>query len=399
MTDTAYPTIKLLPGQGRRAKTGAPWVFANELALDPATRALPPGAAVRLVDQGGAPMGVGSFNRHSLIAFRRFDRDGGRRLDVDFFQARLRAALALRQRFGIAEHCRLIHAEGDGMPGLIVDRYGDVLVLQANTAGMDLLTPVVIAAVRDVLSPRAIVLRNDASVRRLEGLESGIRLASGQLTDGAWAEEGGVRFPIDPLAGQKTGFFFDLRPARDLVTQLSSGARVLDLYCHTGAFGIRAASAGAASVLLADRSDLALSLAQRAAEANGVAARCRFEAGDAFDVLARLGAAGTQFDVVVTDPPSFVKSRKELKAGLRGYRKLARLAVPLVAPGGYWFVASCSHHVTTEDFAEEIAHGLAASGRDAQLIAAGGAGPDHPVHPHLPETAYIKWQVFRFSAL
>jgi len=397
MTDT-YPILRLQPGEDRRIRAGHPWVFANELKLDDAGRALPAGSVVRLAGADGRMLGVGTFNRHSLIAVRLFSAEPDARLDRDFLVRRLTAARDLRARLGLGTHHRLVHAEGDALPGFIVDRYGDVAVVQANTAGAEALTPDLLDALDAVIAPRAIVLRNDAAVRGLEGLGQAVTLARGTLPDRIAAEEGGLQFPVDPLGGQKTGFFFDLRTARAQVAGLAAGAgRMLDVYCHTGAFGLSAAAAGAAEVTMVDRSDHAVALAESGAKTNGLAGRCRFVREDGFAALERLGHEGQRFDVVVTDPPSFVKSKKELKSGARGYRKLVRLAAPLVAPGGFYFVASCSHNVSAELFADEVRAGLAAAGRNGRVILAGGAGPDHPVHPHLPESAYIKYQVLQLD--
>lgn len=397
MTDT-YPILRLQPGEDRRIRAGHPWVFANELKLDDAGRALPAGSVVRLAGADGRVLGVGTFNRHSLIAVRLFSPEADARLDRDFLVRRLTAARDLRARLGLGAHHRLVHAEGDALPGFIIDRYGDVAVVQANTAGAEALTPDLLDALDAVIAPRAIVLRNDAAVRGLEGLGQSVTLARGTLPDRIAAEEGGLQFPVDPLGGQKTGFFFDLRAARAQVAGLAASAsRMLDVYCHTGAFGLAAAAAGAAEVTMVDRSDHAVALAEAGAKANGLADRCRFVREDGFAALERMGHEGQRFDVVVTDPPSFVKSKKELKSGARGYRKLVRLAAPLVAPGGFYFVASCSHNVSAELFADEVRAGLAAAGRNGRVILAGGAGPDHPVHPHLPESAYIKYQVLQLD--
>jgi len=241
----------------------------------------------------------------------------------------------------------------------------------------------------DRLSLRGLVGRNDGSFRALEGLSAEVSLLHGDAS-GVNAVEGGVAFPIDPLGGQKTGFFFDQRPHRDLAAKLAAGARVLDLFCHTGAFGIRAVAAGAAHATLIDGSEHALEHARIGAERNGVADRITTKRQDAFEALEQLGAAGAQFELVICDPPAFAKTRKDIEQGLRAYSRLARLTAPLVAPGGLLFLASCSHHATPEAFVERCAAGVWKSGREARIFASGGAGPDHPVHPGLPETAYLK---------
>ncbi len=394
------PVLRVQPREDRRIRSGHPWIYANELVLDTTAKALPPGEAVRVYDAHGGGLGVGSFNLHSLIAVRLFDRNIETRIDAAFMAGKLARAAERRRNFFEQPYYRLVHAEGDGLPGFVIDRFADSFVVQANTAGAEKLTPLLIDALRSEFKPRAIVLRNDSPVRRLEGLGETIALADGALEPAPLVEEGGLRFALDALAGQKTGWYFDLRFARDLIAGLSAGARVLDCYCHTGAFALRAAKGvagkgGAAAVLGIDRSELGVALAAKAAAENGLDAICRFEKADAFERLESLGAAGERFDLVITDPPNFVKSRKDLGPGSRAYRKLARLAVPLVAPGGYWFVACCAHLLPAELFAKEVAAGLSLAGREGRLLAQGGAGPDHPVHPHLPESAYLKWLLFQ----
>ncbi len=397
MPVSSLPVIRVKPHEERRIRNGHPWIYANELVLDAEAKKLPPGEVVRVFDAHGGGLGIGGFNLHSLIAVRLFSRDAESRIDAAFLRKKLDAALNLRTRFFGAPFYRLIHAEGDGLPGFIIDRVADSLILQANTAGAERLTPMMIEALRAALSPRAIVLRNDSAVRRLEGLGETIALADGSLPPDLAVEEGGVRFALDPLAGQKTGWYYDLRFARDMVSAQCAGARVLDCYSHTGAFALRAAKAGAQSVLAVDRSELALQLAASSARANGLEARCAFEKADAFEKLEQLGQAGERFDVVITDPPNFVKSRKDLGPGARAFRKLAKLAAPLVAPGGLWFVACCAHLLPQETFAKEVAIGLSAAGRAGRILAQGGAGPDHPVHPQVPESAYLKWQLFQLD--
>ena len=393
MTD-ARPTIRLNPGAGKRLRAGAPWVFSNEIAMKPEYRQLPPGGVVRLEGDDGARLGSFMFNPHSLIAARQLDRDPDAAIDAAWMRARLDAAIALRGKVCDTPYHRLIHAEADFLPGLIIDRYDDVAVLQANSAGMDRLTPDIVAALTALLPLRAVIARNDAAARKQEGLEEKIALLHG--TDPtATAVEGGVRFPIDPLSGQKTGWFFDQRPNRDRVAALASGARVLDVFCHVGAFGLRCAAAGATSVTLVDSSAPALEHAEHAAAHNGLAKRIATRRGDAFDTMEAMAKAGDRFDIVICDPPAFARSRKDADAGLRAYGRMARLAAPLVAPGGFLFVASCSHHAPLEAWAGQIAWGLHRARRPARILATSGAGPDHPVHPQLPETAYLKAQLLQ----
>ena len=388
------PTLRLLPGHGRRLKAGHPWAFSNEIAMKPEYRALPPGAPVRLEGDDGWRFGTFAFNPHSLIAARQLDRDPGAAIDAAFLRRRLDSAAGLRARVCDGPYHRLVHAEADRLPGLIIDRYGDVLAVQANTAAMDRLLPDLTAVLAEMFAPRAIVARNDSHARVQESLPQHVTLLAGSDA-AAVVEEGGVTFPVDPLAGQKTGFFFDQRPNRDRVAALAAGARVLDMFCHTGAFGLRCLAAGAASAVLVDASAAALEAAGTAAARNGLAGRSERRRGDAFEVLAALHAAGEQFDIVICDPPAFAPTKKDQAAGLRAYGRMARLAAPLVAPGGLLFVASCSHHAPAEMFAAAVADGLHRARRDGRILATTGAGPDHPVHPLLPESAYLKAQLIQ----
>jgi 23S rRNA (cytosine1962-C5)-methyltransferase len=397
MSTEPRPSIHLLPGCAKRLKHGHPWAYSNEVRMDAEAKALASGSVVRLVDGDGKALGCATFNPHSLIAARLLAADPDTAIDGEFFRARIEAAAALRARLFDEPFYRLVHAEGDRLPGLVIDRFGDAFAVQANTAGMERLLPELLAVLDSLYAPRAVVLRSDSPARDREGLERNVHLASGALDGPVEVHEDGARLLADPLTGQKTGWFFDQRNSRSFVARLGGGGRVLDLYCYCGAFGVRAAMAGAKHVLAIDRSEPALALGERAAEINGVAARCRFVRAEAFAEMTRLAGVGEAFDVVVADPPSFVKSRKELKPGLRGYRKMTRLAAGLVAPGGYLFVASCSHNVEPAAFAEAVRRGLVDAGRGGSVVRAAGAAPDHPSHPALPETAYLKSLALRLD--
>ena len=383
------PEIFLLGGRDRRVSGGHPWVYSNEIRMDAAAKALRPGTAVTLRRVDGKLLGAGTFNPHTLIAYRQFSNDGAEILDAAFLGSRLSRALAMRERLFGAPFYRFVHGEGDGLPGLIADRFGDTIVLQSGTAGMDTLLSHVLTALDRILMPKTVVLRNDGAFRDLEKLEKEVRVLKGEVTEPIDVMEGSLRFVADPLAGQKTGWFFDQRPNRKFVARLSKGMRVLDLFCHTGGFAISAASAGAVSVLGIDSSEPALDLARRAADLNNVADRVSFEPENVFKAAERLGAAKERFGIVIADPPAFVKSRKDLKPGLNGYRKLARMAAGLVAREGYLFIASCSHNVDAATFAEAVARGISQAGRSGRILRAVGAGPDHPIHPHLAESAYL----------
>lgn len=390
------PSVFLNPGRDKRVAGGHPWAYSNEIRMDSETKSLEPGTVATLRRVDGKPLGVGTFNPHSLIAFRIFSRQGP--IDRAFIAGRLKRALDLRRRLFEAPHYRLVHGEADGLPGLVVDRFGAVAVVQARTAGAEALLGPVIEALIEVIAPDAVVLRNDGAWRQAEGLETYVRVAFGEIQAPVPVIEGNLRFLADPVAGQKTGWFFDQRPNRAFAAGLCrGGGSMLDVFCHAGGFALNAAAAGAEHVLAIDRSGAALELARQAAELNGLIERCTFAEGDAFAEMERLGTEGAKFSVVACDPPAFVKSRSALKSGLKGYRKLARLAARLVEPGGFLFLASCSLNVDRESFAAEAARGVAGAGRGARVIYTAGAGPDHPVHPQLPESAYLKAMVLHLD--
>jgi 23S rRNA (cytosine1962-C5)-methyltransferase len=397
--DPAMPELRLLPGRHKRVRAGHPWVFSNEIAMDARARGLPPGGLVRLAAANGEFVALAGFNPRTLIAARVLARDPAARIDRAFLARRLAAALELRERLHPGGFYRLVHAEADGLPGVVVDRFGDLVSVQLNTATAELLRADLLAALQELLAPRRIVLRNDAPSRALEGLDLAVETPGAASDDDGRIEirENCAVFLADLRAGQKTGWFFDQRENRARVAGLSAGARVLDAYCYAGGFGVLAALRGAREVVLLDRSEAALDLATAAARRNGVGERCRALRGDAFAELERLGAAGEIFDVVIADPPAFAKSRKDAGAAARGYRKLARLCAALTAPGGILFVASCSHHMETSAFAAELARGLADAGRNGRILASVGAAMDHPVHPHLPESAYLKGQMLQLD--
>lgn len=386
-----HKTIRLKPREGRRARAGAPWIFSNEVQMDAAAKALAPGAVVNVLFDDGHPVGTGYFNPKSLIAVRLLDRALDTVIGTGFFMRHLERALKLRGALYPRPFYRLIHAEGDGLPGLALDRFGDTVVAQVTTAGMEALTETLLKALDKTIAPANVILRNDAPARALEGLDDYVRAAKGEMGRVA-VEENGVRYLADLGIGQKTGWYYDQRDNHAFMASLAKGKSVLDAYSYTGGFGIVAAKAGAKDVICVDSSAAALALAEESAAANGVAIKA--VKADVFEELERLSAAKETFDIVIADPPPFVRSRKDLEPGAKAYRKLARLAAGVAAKGGYLLLASCSHNIPVERFAAECAAGIARAGRSAALIRQAGAGPDHPVHPMLPETAYLKALVY-----
>jgi len=380
----------ILP-KGRRARIGSPWIFSNEIRVDEAAKAIVPGSIVNVRGEDGREFGTGYFNPKSLIAVRLLSDACDTAIDRDFFSGRIGRALALRSAFYDKPFYRLCHAEGDGLPGLVIDRFDDVVTVQIGTAGMEKQLDNIVAALDVRLKPKTIILRNDAPSRTLEGLELYVRTAKGEgARIAVW--ENGCRYLADLASGQKTGWYYDQRDNRAFIAALAKGKSVLDAYSYTGGFGLLAAKAGAKEVLCLDSSAPALALAEESARLDKVTIQA--VKADVFEELERLGAAGEKFDIVVADPPPFVKSKKDLEPGAKAYRKLARLAAAVTGPGGILLLASCSHNIPPERFAAECGAGIARTGRAAALIRSAGAGPDHPVHPLLPESAYLKALVY-----
>ncbi|MDX2221659.1 MAG: class I SAM-dependent rRNA methyltransferase [Rhodospirillaceae bacterium] len=390
---TRHPRVRLQKGMHKRVAGGHPWAYSNEIVMDAAAKALAPGSVVTLETAGGEALATAHFNPRTLIAARALDRQADVPIDRAWFAQRLSRALGLRARLFDRPFYRLAHAEGDGLPGLVIDRFSDVLVVQPNTAGMNAAVDDIVGALVQALDPRAVVVRGDSAARTLEGLDETTAVVHGAVDAPVTVDEGCCTFFADVQGGQKTGWFFDQRDNRafvaGLVRRWGAGVRLLDLYTHTGGFAVQEAIAGATQAVGVDGSAHALDLAGRAAAASGVAGHCAFEKADVFDWLAS-GHRDRAFEVVVADPPAFVKSRKDLAAGLRGYRKLARLAAARVAPGGVLAVASCSHNAGWPEFTAAVAAGLHDAGRSGRILRSAGAGPDHPVHPQLPESAYLK---------
>ena len=377
----------ILPKGRARARAGSPWIFSNEIRMDEAAKSIAPGAVVNVRGEDGRAFGTGYFNPKSLIAIRLWSDDCDLVIDRDFFAARLKRALALRQAIYDKPFYRLVHAEGDALPGLVIDRFDDTLSVQIGTAGMERQTETLLQALEMAVKPKTVILRNDAPSRALEGLDSQVKTVKGEGRRIA-VEENGARYFADLAEGQKTGWYYDQRDNRAFIAGLAKGKTVLDAYSYTGGFGILAAKAGAKEVVCLDSSAPALAIAEESARANGVTIQA--VKADVFEELERLKAAGERFDIVVTDPPPFVKSKKDLEPGAKAYRKLARLAADVTAPGGVMMIASCSHNIPPERFAQECAQGLLRAHRQAAMIRQSGAGPDHPVHPLLPESAYLK---------
>lgn len=379
----AFPILTVTRPQ--RFLRGHPWVYSNEILMDPQAKSLSPGTIVRLVtEKDNRHLGIATFNVHSLIAARLLTYN--ETLSKDWLSERLLNALQLRERFFSEPYYRLAHAEADHLPGLIIDRFGDIFVCQINTAGMELLQDLVVASLETIFHPQAIVLKKGSPVRELEGLSLQAPLVKGEFTNPIQGFENGIPFLADLLEGQKTGWFFDQRDNRALVSRLCTGKTVLDCYTYTGGFALSAASAGAKSITAIDRSASALNLARQAMQNFHVP--CTFVEGDVLQILKDLPPQS--FDVVILDPPAFVKSRKTLVTGLKGYVKLVRLAASLVSPKGFMAITSCSQPVTAELLQQAVAQGLHLTGRSGKILKQLGASLDHPQHPFLMESSYLK---------
>jgi 23S rRNA (cytosine1962-C5)-methyltransferase len=392
------PVIRLTPKAAAQAiRHGFPWVYANELVTDRRTRGLAPGTVAVLEDAERRPMGLVGVNPNSKIIARMLDPDPAAVIDAGWFRARLATALALRERLFSEPFYRLVHAEGDGLPGIVVDRFGDTAVVQPNAAWADVRLDALVAALVEVTGVTAVVKNAGGRARSLEGLDDATQVIRGALTGPVPVRMNGATYMADLMGGQKTGLFYDQRPNHAFAASLARGARVLDVFAHVGGFALAALAAGAESALAVDSSAPALDLATEGARASGVADRFTTEKGDAFAVMETLAQSPDRFGLVVCDPPAFAPSKNALEAGLRAYERVARLAAGLVEPGGYLVLCSCSHAADLARFRTASARGIGRAGRRGQILWTGFAGPDHPQLPQLAETGYLKALAFRLD--
>lgn len=389
--DFALAPLYLKKNEERRLRAGHLWVFSNEVDTQrtPLT-AFEPGQPVIIAASNGKPLGSGYVNPHSLICARLVSRDSTMLLNSSLLVHRVNVALSMRERVYQRPYYRLVYGESDGLPGLVVDRFGEVLVVQITTAGMERVRDDIIAALEKVIRPQAIVLRNDNSIRTMEGLECYVAAALGTLPEQLEVEENGIRFEAPLAGGQKTGWYYDHRQSRDRLRQYVRGARVLDVFSYVGAWGVQAGDAGAAEVVCVDSSQAALDQAAANAARNGIDDRLHTEHGDAFDVLRRLHDERQRFDVIVLDPPAFIKRRKDAKAGLEAYHRLNQLAIRLLSRDGILVSASCSFHLPRTELQKLLLQAARHLDRHVVVLEQGGLGPDHPVHPAIPETDYLK---------
>lgn len=392
------PRIRLKPkANARGLRHGFPWVYANDIVTDRRTRKIEAGALAVLEDDKRAPIALVAVNPASKIMCRVLDRDIGTQLTADWFETRLRHALEMRENLFDAPYYRLIHAEADGFPGVIIDRFGDACVIQPNAAWAEAHLDALTDALVKVTGVSKVLKNASGRTRGLEGLDDLSLALRGTAPEAPLpVPMNGASYMADLTGGQKTGLFYDQRPNHAFAAKLvHPGACVLDVFSHVGGFGLAMLAGGAAHAVSVDGSAAALELAAKGAEVSGFADRFQTRQGDAFDVLAKLGEEGAEFDVVICDPPAFAPSKQALDAGLRAYERIARLAAPLVKPGGYLGLCSCSHAADLGRFRDASSRGIGRVGRRAQLIHTGFAGPDHPQLPQLAESGYLKAVFYR----
>ena len=386
-----FALLRLRKDEDRRLRAGHLWVYSNE--IDVATtplRDFQPGQPVAIQSSNGKWIGTGYINPNVLLCARLVSRDPEHPLNFSLLTHRLNVALSLRQRVYEKPFYRLVYGEGDGLPGLIVDRYGDVCVAQISTAGMDRIKDDILAALQKVLKPVAVLWRNDGAMRELEGLERYVADAAGTVPETVEIDEDGLRFQVSPRTGQKTGWFYDQRDNRARLDRYVRDRRVLDVFSYVGAWGVRAAARGAREALCVDSSAVALQQAAINAELNGVGDRVQTRQGDAFEILKALREAHERFDVVIVDPPAFIKRRKDFKEGSLAYRRITEMAMQVLERDGLLVACSCSQLLPRETLVQTLLQGSRHLERNLVMLEQGRQGPDHPVHPAIPVTDYLK---------
>jgi 23S rRNA (cytosine1962-C5)-methyltransferase len=383
------PELRLKHREDRRISAGHLWIFSNEVDNErtPLAR-FAGGALCRVVGDRDRFLGYAYVNPHALICARILGRDPKHPPGKSLFVHRLQVALALRDRVYDAPYYRLAYGESDGLPGVVLDRYGDVIVGQIGTAGMEARKGELLEALEKVIAPRAVIWKNDGGSRELEGLPTYVETALGEPPEHAWLEENGVRFKVPLGRGQKTGWFYDQAANRRAVLPYARGARVLDVFAYLGAWGLAAARAGASEVTCVDSSAAALALLEESAAENGLSVRTLRD--DAFDALATLRESGARFDLVIIDPPAFIKRKRDIPKGQAAYRKLNQIAMQLLTRDAILVSCSCSHHLSQDELIGTVQQAARHLSRFAQVVAVGGHAPDHPIHPAIPETRYLK---------
>ena len=385
------PKLRIKKHQEVRIIQGHPWIYSNEIENFSEIKSLKKGTLVEINIRKDQLFALAFFNPHSLIAARILTYDLSQKIDEDFFYNRLLAAKNLREKFFDKPFYRLIHSEADFLPGLVIDRFDNVLSCQISTAGMEELSEILISALKKLFPNASIIFRNDIENRKYEGLELYTKIISGEVSDEIAIEENGLKFLIDVQMGQKTGWFFDQRFNREFIGGIAKNCEVLDAFSYQGGFGINALGHGAKSVTFVDSSKEALEKLAKNIEINNFDKnKTEIINEKVFDLLEKAEFQERKFDIVVLDPPAFVKSKKDFFSGMKGYEKLVRLSANLVKKGGILFLASCSHHASLQDLIDAANHGFRKSNRAAKIIRVFGGGYDHPIHPALKESEYLK---------
>lgn len=385
------PTLRLRPKKSaKRFRFGDPWVFADEVVLDRRSKAIEPGTIATFLDEHKEPVATITVNPNSKIIGRILDMDAEAEITADWIAAKLTAALALRERLFAQPYYRLIHAEADGLPGVIIDRFGDALVVQPNAAWSDVQFKVLAEALDRVVPHKVLIRNGTGRARKLEGLSEELVVERGAVDAPVEVPMNGATYLADLTGGQKTGLFYDQRDNHAFGAKLAKDQTVLDVFSHVGGFGLAALAAGAKSALAVDSSQAALDLASGGAKASGFEDCFETRKGDAFDVMAALKGEGAEFGLVVSDPPAFAPAKPALEAGLRAYERAARGAASLVEPGGFLALCSCSHAATLPKFMEASLRGIGKAGRRGRILHMGQASADHPMHSNLSESGYLK---------
>ncbi len=386
-----HKKLYLKKSEERRLRAGHLWIYSNEID----TKIFPlknftPGELVTLCSSSGRSLGTGYINPNVLLCARLLTEKPDTDVNTAFFEHRIKQALALRQRFFDKPYYRLVYGESDGLPGLIVDRFGDTLIVQISTAGMEALRSIIIDALRATIQPAHILLRADSSFRELEGLDKYTEVVHGAPPSLVELEENGVKFLAPIFEGQKTGWFYDHRVNRANLRPIVAGKRVLDVFSYIGGWGVQAACFGANEVICVDSSATALELVKKNAALNQVENKVKTLAQDAFDALNHLVNAGEKFDIVILDPPAFIKRRKDTESGKQAYHRINALAMQLLSTHGILISASCSMHLAYSELIDIIRTSARHHQRHAHIVMQGHQAPDHPVHPAIAETDYLK---------
>jgi 23S rRNA (cytosine1962-C5)-methyltransferase len=391
LPEKPYPVLTLKSNEDRRLRAGHLWIYSNEIDVQASPlKNFTAGQQVVVENARGKVMGLAYVNPHSLICARLFSRDINHPLDKSLFVHRLNIALSLRESMTDEPYYRLVYGDSDFLPGLVVDRFGDILVVQIATVGMECVKDSLVEALCKVLKPTGILLKNDSRIRSAEELPEYVEVVFGEVPEWVAMKENGVHFSVPVFAGQKTGWFYDHRASRARLASYVKGKRVLDVFSYIGGWGVQAAVFGAQSVSCIDSSEFALDAVEANAELNNVREKVATIHGSAFDVMKVLIEEGEHFDVVIVDPPAFIPRRKDIKSGEQAYRRINELAIRLLSKSGVLVSASCSMHLGRDRLTDILRASARHLDRDLQILEQGGQTFDHPVHPAIVETEYLK---------